>query len=411
MAEPTLAGIQASAQAMLSRLASEGLTTSSGQQTHTYNPTTNQFTPTFSPPITAPDYSNKNYQVPNYQAPDLSSTLNTLDLLMTPEEAEDVRARFGKVTQPLIDTIGDQTALMLAEGKRAANELAARNRALMARSGLLGGQFDIRSQADIDKYNMQQEQKIRTEQDQKINELNKWATEASENIIQANKELSLKAASLKADIKMKEAMQGLEASQIASQIKSAESDSYIKLQTLEKQNELQAWDIIKEMGASGISIEKIPYTTRQKLLSITGLEKDGLEYLLNEYKSDKDKIDFKTTTAGNKIIMSGYDPVTGKIKVLEHTLPEVKEKYKDNYKIGTKEIKTKDGQEFTMIQRTWTDSYGVNHDDLTTYEEYIEWQAKINKESLLPKDVTLIDPKTGQPLSDDDIYEMYSAQD
>lgn len=349
---PTLASVQQSANALIDRLKTEGLTNSSGVQTHSYNAASNIFTPT---PQTPPPATTT--PAATYTAPDLKDTYNVYDnfikFLLNEDEQQEVRDRFTGLGQPLVENIQNQTSLMMADAKRAANELMARNRALMSRSGLAGSQFDTRSIADAEKYNMQQEQRIQAEQDRKILDVTKELTSMSENVIAKNKELALQSANMKADTKMKEAMKGIEADYTTASINKMKQDIEVAAQTMKYENIEKSMSIAEYLAKSGVSFEKLPFSTQSMLKTNTGLSDDTLSLYMNSKKAEGERIDYKAHVVGDTLVYSGIDPKTNQVVTKSFAFPKAtsaEDEWNQDIKVTEKTVEDLNKHIKTTIQ-------------------------------------------------------------
>jgi hypothetical protein len=279
--------------------------------------------PTLPPPVTP--VTTPAAPTDAYQAPDISSSYNVYDNLMNfllkPEEQQDIRDKFTGLGQPLIENIQTQTSLMMADAKRAANELLARNRALMSRSGLSGSQFDTRSIADAQKYNAEQEKRIQADQDKKILDVTKEMTTMSENIIAKNKEMALQAANLKADTKMTQAMKGLEAEYTTTSINKMKQDIKNSMESLKMENAEKSLSMAAYLAKSGVEYDKLPFSTLSALKDSTGLNDDALKLYMNYNKEAGQRIDYKVEKVGDTLVFAGIDPKTGKPSIISHSFP------------------------------------------------------------------------------------------
>lgn len=290
-----------------------------------------------------------------YIAPDIQSSYSVYDSLMNfllkPEEQQEVRDKFTGLGQPLIDNIQTQTSLMLADSKRAANELLARNRALMSRSGLSGSQFDTRSIADAEKYNLQQEQRIRAEQDKKVLDVTKELTSMAENVIAKNKEFAMQAANLKTDAKMTEAMKGLETEYTTTFINKMKQEMANSMESLRLENAEKSLSMAAYLAKSGVSFDDLPFSTSSAIKAATGLDDSALKLYFNYNKEVGQQIDYKVEKIDNTLMFYGVDPKTGKLETIKYTLPSSGTTTKNTVKVTPVTIKdpTVNDKETTMF--------------------------------------------------------------
>ena len=332
-----------------------------------------------------------NYNTPAYQAPNIQDSYNVYDnfmnFLLDEKEQQEVRDRFTGLGQPLVENIQNQTSLMMADAKRAANELMARNRALMSRSGLAGSQFDTRSVADAEKYNMQQEQRVQAEQDRKILDVTKELTSMAENVIAKNKDMALQAASMKADTKMAEAMKGIEADYTTTSINKMKQDMQVAAQTMKYENIEKSMSIAEYLAKSGVSFEKLPFSTQSMLKTNTGLSDDALSLYMNSKKAEGERIDYKANVVGDTLVYSGIDPKTGQIVTKSFAFPKTSTDssgtWKQDVKFTDKTVTDARGNEiktqFVYVTRL-NEKTGEFEDRIMTIEEMQAEQIKLIQE-------------------------------
>lgn len=360
MAQPTLASIQAQAQAMLSRLASEGITNSSGQQTHTYNQGTNTFTPVAAaptPPVPtpqsttyitygpgSPNYNpggNNNYvsynggtptpatgnepgviwnhptggSVDRTVAPVTQAPTNTMDALMslwTPEKEDQIRQKFLSAVQPWVDTINAQTGLLTAEQERLRTEQQGRNRAMLSRSGLIGGMEEQRTVADIDQYNLQKKQELLNAQNQKIESVKNEARKMAEENILNTRNTALRAAESKLSAENTAKLTDASLRQTEQAIASSKQAMQQQSEAFKTSQRDKALSLIKELGNANTDWATLDYSTKQSLLEFSGLDEKMAGLIMNSYKDAANKVDYKLTVTNNdQIIGIGTDPRTG----------------------------------------------------------------------------------------------------
>lgn len=131
-----------------------------------------------------------------------------------------------------------------------AEEAQGRNRAFLARSGLIGGQQEMKTSLDLDKYEQQQMQELQNKQQQKIQGIQAEARKLAEANISENKNLALKAAGMKFDQANTQRLTDLQEASVKSSIKVAEQEAQRAAESFKLAQRDKAVDLLKELGTS-----------------------------------------------------------------------------------------------------------------------------------------------------------------
>jgi len=317
--------IAAQAQAMLNRLSSEGITNSAGQQTHTYNQGNNTFTPVSSP-VNPPS---NNYTPPATTTPPVSVDPNApsinrtasltssriedtlISSLYTPEKQDEIRKKFLDAVQPWVDTINSNTNLLVEEQNQIKQEQLGRARAGMARGGLIGGMEDTRVSTDIANANLRKEQEIRNTQQQKVLEVQNEMRKLAEEDIRNNANMALKASEQKFSKENTAKLTEASLANTEANIEATKQATKASIEALKTANQKKAADMIETLGKQNVRIDQVPLETLNSFMEFTGLSKDVIEVMLNDYADKANKIDYKWTFIGDKMVGIGTDPKTG----------------------------------------------------------------------------------------------------
>ena len=166
-------------------------------------------------------------------------------------------------------------------------------RAINARSGLIGSDFGA------------------------ANDANQRA--AGQQAVDAvNRERGLQISSIYAKID-EDVQNRVSAEKAAAQGKANEYKSYLE----KAQGEAKARAV--QLGASGMSFDQLKQEAPdqlKKLLESSGMDEFTLALTMNTGKPVAEKIDYKTSVVGNRVVAYGVNPATGQLETMEKELPE-----------------------------------------------------------------------------------------
>mgnify|MGYP003808100061 CR=1 FL=1 len=286
--------------------------------------TTGITTPT--PPITptppttpTPTITTDQPTIPTYNWETVDRTIPTTNVeatlaaaLYTPTQEEDIRKRFLDAVQPWVDTINQQTNLLINEQNRLQQEQLGQNRAMLARSGLVGGTEEMRTTADINQYQMNKKQELYNAQQQKIQAIQAEARKMAEENIAANKNLALKASEQKFSQANIQLLTAASTKKTEADIENIKNTMAIQAQQMKLDNRDKAIALIKELGTANADWDTLDYTTKKTILGSSGLNEKMADLIMNSYKDAANRIDWKITILPNdQAIGIGVDPRTG----------------------------------------------------------------------------------------------------
>lgn len=321
--------------------------------------------------------------------------------LYTPTQEEEIRKKFLDAVQPWVDTINSQSELMALKQQQIRYEQLGRNRAMLARSGLVGGTEEIRTSADIQSSNLQKENEMRMANKAKILEVQNEMRKMAEANISENKNLALKASEQKfsqANTKLLTASQLKQTEQV---IASSKANMQQAADRLKMEQRDKSMEMLKVLGQNNTKWSDVPIETKEAFMNMTGLNSDMLELLSNSYKDQANKIVWdKGTIVKGKLVTQGINPLTGAAEFKETLLPAGMEKALEG-----KEFKDLGGG---MLMFYETDANGRIINSSIVYDTQLaEYATKLKLQEINANKSTT---ETTNKISADTITKLSTAQ-
>jgi len=208
--------------------------------------------------------------------------------------AQNTRDQFASERQSQLDAIRDKYTRQIEEEQEMGAEDLARQRSINLRAGLAGSDFGAAAKSQVRQNTRKNVTALEANRDIEIgNTLNQIEQLAQARVTQDQNVLQ----------------QGFQ--------------NITQIQQLQQQQQTQARDLVKQLGESGLDMETIKNKDPDlydQIVTSSGLGEVQAEALMNNARTQAEKIDYTWKVVGNKVLGYGIDPRTGTIKQVSQDL-------------------------------------------------------------------------------------------